>query len=287
MQMSPGLWGMLPIAVVILAFLGFRQLNRWRHARIVQRPMDPQQLALLQQGVPIYQSLSAEEQQRLQALVKLFLADKHFYGCAGLEVTERMRITIAGEACLLILNQPGAIYPGLSSILIYPSAFRVDREQHTEHGTVVTGSHRLLGESWDAGKVILSWDDVANGVSDFSDGHNVVLHEFAHQLDSQYGTANGSPRLRDNSYKSWARVLSSNFENLQTRALNHLPTVMDTYGATNPAEFFAVATETFFEKPDALHRVRPDLYEELQRYYGCDPRLWQHGTSRAATDALH
>jgi hypothetical protein len=122
--------------------------------------------------------------------------------------------------------------------------------------------------------VILSWDDVNSGIEDFSDGRNVVLHEFAHQLDSESGSTNGAPLLRRNSYKSWARVLSSNFEDLKWRSLHQQRTVMDEYGATNPAEFFAVATEVFFEKPNQLFKMRPALYSELSQYYQLDPRGW-------------
>jgi Mlc titration factor MtfA (ptsG expression regulator) len=162
----------------------------------------------------------------------------------------------------------------LYSILVYPTAFRAEREQRQDDGTVAMAGHNLLGESWSNGKVILSWDDVASGVEDFTDGHNVVLHEFAHQLDSESGSTNGAPPLRHNSYKSWATVLSGNFEDLKWRSMRHQKTVMDEYGTTNPAEFFAVATETFFEKPQQLYEKRPELYEELSKYYQLDPRKW-------------
>jgi len=134
----------------------------------------------------------------------------------------------------------------------------------------------MLGESWSNGKVILSWDDVEKGIGDFTDGHNVVLHEFAHQLDAESGSTNGAQPLRRNSYKSWAAVFSENFEELTEDILRGHQTVMDRYGATNPAEFFAVATETFFEKPHQLHAEHPDLYDERQRYYQIDPMSWHN-----------
>jgi Mlc titration factor MtfA (ptsG expression regulator) len=185
-------------------------------------------------------------------------------------------VTIAAEACLLLLNQGWSVYPKLMSILVYPNAFGVERENLRADGIVAKARHRLLGESWNAGKVILSWDDVVGGAADFRDGHNVALHEFAHQLDEASGSANGAPPLRRNSYRTWARVFNRNFEDLKARSLRHQPTVMDQYGVTNPAEFFAVATETFFEKPHQLHKTRPDLYAELQLYYQLDPREWFH-----------
>ena len=202
------------------------------------------------------------------------MAKKRFVGCGGLELTDQIKLTIAAEACLLLLNRGWSVYPKLYSILVYPTAFRAEREQRQADGTVAMAGHNLLGESWSNGKVILSWDDVASGVADFTDGHNVVLHEFAHQLDSESGSTNGAPPLRHNSYKSWATVLSGNFEDLKWRSMRHQKTVMDEYGTTNPAEFFAVATETFFEKPQQLHKKRPELYRELSEYYQLDPRKW-------------
>ena len=207
-------------------------------------------------------------------MVKFFIDRKTYYGCAGLRITDEMRVMIAAEACLLVLNRGGALYPKLKSILVYPSGFVAHRDQHQADGTVASGRHHLLGESWNNGRVILSWDDVTRGVADFSDGHNVVLHEFAHQLDAESGSTNGAPPLRSNSYRAWASIFTENFEDLELRSVRGLETVMDEYGATNPAEFFAVATETFFEKPHELYQRRPELYEELRRYYQLDPREW-------------
>ena len=229
---------------------------------------------MLKAGLPVYDRLPPEQQSRLQDMVKFFIDRKTYYGCAGLRITDEMRVMIAAEACLLVLNRGGALYPKLKAILVYPSGFVADRDQPQGDGTVASGSHHLLGESWNNGRVILSWDDVTRGVADFSDGHNVVLHEFAHQLDAESGSTNGAPPLRRNSYRAWAAVFTENFEDLERRSFRGLETVMDEYGATNPAEFFAVATETFFEKPHQLYQKRPELYEELQRYYQLDPREW-------------
>ena len=246
-----------------------------RDKMILRKAFPGAWLQTLQANLPIYKKLSPQEQTRLQQLIQLFIAKKRFYGCGGLVITDEMKVTVAAEACLLLLNQGWNIYPGLMSILIYPSAFVARREQHQGDGTVTVASHSLLGESWSNGKVILSWDDVERGAADFSDGQNVVLHEFAHQLDGQSGSTNGAPPLRRNTYKSWAAVFSENFEDLKFRSENRKKTVIDDYGTTNPAEFFAVATETFFEQPDELHKHRPELYAELQRYYQLDPRVWK------------
>jgi len=263
------------LLLVFAGFCLFIYLTFWRDKLIRRRPFPDSWANILRRNLPVYAQLRAGERVRLHQLILLFLAKKRFYGCAGLEITDEIRLTIAAEACLLLLNQGWQVYPRLQSILVYPTAFRAEREQQREDGTVAMMGHDLLGESWDNGRVILSWDDVERGAADFSDGHNVVLHEFAHQLDGQSGTTNGAPPLRRNSYQSWARVFSASFEELRSGSQRHGQTVMDSYGATSPAEFFAVATEAFFEKPHQLCHRRPELYEELLRYYQVDPRQWQ------------
>ncbi len=266
----------LLFCILVAAVFGLLYYRTFLRDKMIRRKAFPDAwLQTLQVSLPIYQKLSPQEQTRLQQLIQLFIAKKRFYGCGGLEITDEIKVTVAAEACLLLLNHGWKIYPGLMSILIYPSAFVAKREQQQDNGTVSVASHSLLGESWSNGKVILSWDDVERGAADFSDGKNVVLHEFAHQLDGQSGSTNGAPPLRRNSYRSWASVFSENFEDLRLRTENHQKTVIDDYGTTNPAEFFAVATETFFEQPDELYKHRPELYEELQRYYQLDPRVWQ------------
>ncbi|MEH6583378.1 MAG: M90 family metallopeptidase [Halioglobus sp.] len=262
------------ILIVLALFIVFLYTTFWRDKWIRNRTFPSEWQALLESSLPVYSVLSREEQSRLRQLILLFLAKKRFYGCGGLEITDEIRVTVAAQACLLLLNQGWNVYPKLLSVLIYPSAFRAERELMQEDGTVAKMGHDLLGESWSNGKVILSWDDVSRGVADFTDGQNVVLHEFAHQLDGQSGYTNGAPALRRNSYKSWSKVFSQNFDDLKSRTQHRQATVIDKYGTTNPAEFFAVATETFFEKPHDLYKRRPDLYEELRRYYQVDPREW-------------
>ena len=275
MEWSPGAVGLVPLVLVVVVFVITHYVKRWRKQRLLNKAFPQQWRDILMERLPVYTVLQEQERHKLEQLIHLFLDDKEFYGCAGLEVTDVMKVCIAAEACLLLLGQSGPIYPKLQSILVYPTGFLAKRDLHQEDGTVVAGEHHLLGESWGNGRVILSWDDVEQGARDFTDGHNVVLHEFAHQLDSASGSANGAPPLRSNSYQTWAKVFSDNFEDLQTRVLHGRPTVMDGYGATNPAEFFAVATETFFEKPDQLLKKRPELFQELQQYYRLDPRDWR------------
>ncbi|AQA17294.1 hypothetical protein BST95_02690 [Halioglobus japonicus] len=263
------------LLIVAAGFGLFLYQTFWRDKLIRRRPFAPEWRAILVKNVPVYQALEPREQTRLEELIQLFLAKKDFYGCGGLEMTDEIRLTIAGQACLLLVGRGWQVYPGLMSVLVYPSAFMAQREQRQEDGTVSHGDHHLLGESWSNGKVILSWDDVTSGGRDFHDGHNVVLHEFAHQLDGLSGATNGAPPLGGSGHETWAQVFSDNYEDLQARAAQGLPTVLDRYGTTNPAEFFAVATEAFYERPSALERVRPDLYTELQRYYRIDPKRWE------------
>ena len=274
MQWSSWMLALAPVALVVLAFFLDRWRRRLREHRLRSQPFPAPWTQILEKRMPVYAALQAQERSILEQLILRFLDDKTFYGCAGLEVTDLMKLCIAGEACLLLLGQSGPVYPKLQSILVYPTGFIARRDVHQEDGTVAAGEHHLLGESWGNGRVILSWDDVEEGARDFSDGHNVVLHEFAHQLDSASGGTNGAPPLRSNSYQTWARVFSDSFDDLQTRVMHGKKTVMDSYGATNPAEFFAVATETFFEKPEELSARRPELFAELQQYYRVDPRQW-------------
>jgi Mlc titration factor MtfA (ptsG expression regulator) len=232
---------------------------------------------------PLYERLPAGQQARLRSHILWFVAEKRFEGCGGLEITDEIRVTVAAQACLLILHGSTDAYDSLKSILVYPSTYFSQTARHDGRSAVSEEPSARLGESWDHGAVVLAWDSVRHGAANPFDGHNVVFHEFAHQLDQEDGRADGAPVLgRDQSfldrpalYSSWARVLSRKFELLQRRVRRGKRGVMDAYGATNPAEFFAVATESFFEKPRQLQQRHPKLYEELKRFYRLDPVNWR------------
>ncbi len=275
MELSPVFWGLVPVLLALAAFAINFMYRRWRRERILQRPFPEAWSNYLLQRVPVYGRLSDAERSRLHQMIHVFLEEKPFYGCAGLEINDEIRVSIAAQACLLSLGRNAALYPGLQAILVYPNAFIARRDVFGDDGIVADSEHHMLGESWDNGRVILSWDDVEAGGSNFRDGHNVVLHEFAHQLDSASGATNGAPPLWRNSYQAWATVFSENFEDLRKRVASQQPTVMDAYGTTNEAEFFAVATETFFERPEELLEHRPELFRELEAYYQLDPRRWR------------
>ncbi len=251
------------------------RLPGWRLQRVLRREIDPAWQAILARNIPIYGRMSVDLQHQLHKLVQQFLYQKKFVGCAGLAIDDEIRVTIAGLACLLLLNRPTRVYPTLHAVLVYPSAFLVPRKHVDAAGVITEERQDLLGESWGDGRVVLSWDHVQRGAGDWSDGQNVVLHEFAHQLDSESGSNNGAPYLgsQDN-YRNWSEVLSRDFAHLRQDAIYGQPSVMDHYGATNPAEFFAVATETFYEKPWQMAERHPALFAELFKYYRVDPRAW-------------
>jgi Mlc titration factor MtfA (ptsG expression regulator) len=261
------------VAIGLLAWA----VPRWRLQRALARPLAASELAILERNVGPWQAMDAAQRARLARLVRRFLHEKTFVGCAGLEITEEMRLTIAGQACLLLLGARGeAVYPTLNAVLVYPGAFLVPRRQVDEAGVVTEERQDLLGESWGDGRVILSWDHVRRAGMEEAPSHNVVLHEFAHQLDSESGTTNGAPYLGSpERYRSWSEVLSRDFAALRHDAWFGHEDVLDHYGATNPAEFFAVATEAFFEQPHRLAARHPALYEEFLKYYRVDPRQWQ------------
>jgi len=244
--------------------------NRRREALRAQ-PLSPEERAVLDKNIPYLSSLSKEDRDELEILVRIFLAEKSFEGCGGLELTDEIKLTIAGQACLLLLHRETDIYPNVDAIVVYPSAYRVPTAQHD--GLVVLEEDQTrLGESWQRGLVVLAWDHVLAGAAQPRDGQNVVLHEFAHQLDGESGDMNGTPELGTRArYTAWAHVLGDEFEELSERLHSGRKSDIDPYGATNPAEFFAVLTEMFFEKPQALKRHHAELYAELAEFYKQDP----------------
>jgi len=262
------------ITVVVLIVLAL-WVPRFRLKRAISRPFPGEWVEILERNIGVYRKLPMPLRLQLRRMILQFLHQKNFSGAGGLSVTDEMRVTIAAQACMLQLNRNSALYPGLRYIIIYPSAFVVTRTELDGSGVASHGRKGLLGESWQNGKVILAWDNVLSGARNFVDGSNVVLHEFAHQLDSETGSTDGAPLLAgESSYRSWAGALSSEFEELQKDTRFGKRSLMDHYGATNPAEFFAVATETFFEKPRQMEKHHNELFEVLKSYYRIDPSNW-------------
>jgi hypothetical protein len=206
----------------------------------------------------------------------VFLAEKHFEGAGGLELTDEIRLTIAAQACLLLLHRDTDYYPRLKSIIVYPSTYVVSGERFIGDGVYEDGEEPLLGHtSSTLSALVLTWDATLGGARDPRDGDNLVFHEFAHQLDYESGDSNGTPPLGSNQrYASWARVLGAEYEQLRQLSEKGEKSVLDEYGAENPAEFFAVATEAFFERPAELRARHTALYEELRAFYEQDPLTW-------------
>ena len=217
-----------------------------------------------------------DKQKILKEKIQIFLSEKQFEACRGFEINEEIRVLVAAQACLLLIGNTQQEYSKLKSILIYPSQYRSTSEEISDLGIVTVAEQTVLGQSWEQGLVSLSWESTKRGAANMKDGRNVVIHEFAHQLDQEDGLANGLPILRSSCrYAAWKAVLEKEYERLRDRVDQGRKTIMDAYGATHPAEFFAVASECFFEKPRQLKQYRPELYQELQTFYGQDPLVYQ------------
>jgi len=250
----------------------FGWFKRRRRAAIRLHPFPVEWRAIIGRNVPYVARLPDQDRDELFGHIQVFLAEKHFEGCGGVSLTDEIRVTIATQACNLLLHRDTDYYPNLVSILVYPTTYFAPGGHPCADGLVSDGVQARLGESWDRDVLVLAWDSVLSGAADIHDGHNVVLHEFAHQLDQESGSGDGLPALpRRSMYVAWARVLGHDFEELVSAIAHHHRTLLDHYGATNPAEFFAVATETFFEKPGQLRAKHPQLYEQLQQFYRQDP----------------
>lgn len=257
------------IAIALAVFFLFFYRS-WRRDRELERPFPDQWQSLLESQVPLYKALPEELKTRLHSHVQLFLAEKEFYGCDGFEIDDKARVTIAGHACLLVLGRNYSDFDEIRSILVYPSAYQVREEE--QDGMVVGMSHEVrAGEASSLGRVVLSWEDCERGALSPDSHHNVILHEFAHQLDYLDGTADGAPPLIGDQVDHWQQTMSQAYEHLQ-RSLSYRNTSwLDPYGATEPAEFFAVLTETFFQQPAHLYERQEEVYLALRSFYRIDP----------------
>jgi hypothetical protein len=251
----------------------FGFLKRRRRRNLRGQPVPAGWRAALRRNLPLFQRLPPGDQAELLGHVQVFLAEKRFEGCGGLELTDEICLVIAAQACLLLLHRETDYYPQLSTILVYPSSYIVPGERHIEGPIWEEGGQSLLGHTQHRlGVIVLAWDAAQQGAANHADGRNLVLHEFAHQLDFEDAATDGAPALATRAdYTTWARVMSSEYNALRTADEVGTPTVLDTYGAENPAEFFAVATEAFFERPRDLLARHPELYEALGRFFLQDP----------------
>lgn len=247
-----------------------------RRANLRGRPAPKAWRQILERNLPVFHRLSSEDQTELLGHTQVFIAEKHFEGCGGLVLTDEIRVTIAGQACLLLLHRETDYYPQLTSILVYPTEYVIEEERHIGGGVWEEGPEGRLGHTGQQlGALVLAWDAVRHGAADPHDGVNLVLHEFAHQLDFENRSSDGTPALESHGdYRSWARVMSSEFDALREASESGEDTFLDDYGAKNPSEFFAVITEAFFERPRALRQNHPALFMQLQRFYQQDPTTY-------------
>ena len=251
----------------------FSWFKRRRRKKILEQPFPHKWLEWIEKRVPYYRRLKETEQEQLRNLVQVFVAEKIWEGCKGLTVTEEMKATIAGQACLLLLGIEHDYYRNVKTILVFPRQF-VPRENEDmdESGVIHESNEAALGQAWENGPVILSWADSKAGGRNQRDGLNVVLHEFAHKLDLSDGMIDGAPRLKSlRQYKRWAEVMRREYEQLVENSRKRRATLLDDYGATDPGEFFAVAVECFFEKSIQMRQKHRELYEVLRDYFQQDP----------------
>ena len=259
----------LGVASVIL----YRSLaRRRRHAMLLAMPLTAEQRQILAELVPITRHLPDDLRPALEGKMNLFLDQITFHG-NGIEVTEEMKLSIAAQACLLVVNSP-SWYDTLRTVLIYPTAFR-SRHQRRDGYVVSDRENIVLGESWARGPVVLSWAHALQGGLNDEDGHNVVIHEFAHQLDDLTGSTNGIPVLRKGQdYAGWEKAMLDAYDTHVARVEQGRKTLIDPYGASGHEEFFAEAIVTFFEKPHALRREEPALYAQFAELLALDPADW-------------
>lgn len=253
----------------------FHWLRDRRRAEVRKRLFLPEWEVFMRTNLPHYCLLDDIERTELNATMQVFLEEKHWEGCGGLDLTDEIRITIAAQACLLQLGLPHDYYRNVQSILVYPSTV-VPPERQPGVFEIVSGPIDapvpILGQAFSQGPVILVWDAILHGARHPDQGHNVVYHEFAHKLDMLDGAADGTPLIADrDQFAEWVAVCSYEFLRLRRLAEKGHKTFLDAYGATNEAEFFAVATEEFFDRPHALQKHVPKLYRVLSAYYRQDP----------------
>lgn len=244
-------------------------LRQRRREKILAEPFPADWLPYLSRNIVHYRYLSEAEQARLRDDLRIFIAEKHWEGCGGLAITDEIKVTIAAQAMLLVLGLEHNYFDRVLSILVYPRGYRA---RDDEDGELTAEHSDRLGEAHYRGPVLLSWEDVVSEARHPERGHNLVYHEFAHQLDMLDGVVNGTPPLstREQSQR-WGEVMTREYENLVRASAHGRATLLDQYGTTNEAEFFAVTTECFFDKPTQLARRHPQLYDLLREYYRQDP----------------
>ena len=249
-----------------------RWLRERRRKRILKTAFPVEWGEWLVERVPHFESLIPADQSKLKSMVQVFVAEKEWEGCQGLEITEEIKVTIAGQACLMLLGIDHNYYYNVRNVLVFPRHYIPKHQTMDGSGVVHESRQAVLGQASSDGPVVLSWVSSREGGLNAHDGRNVVIHEFAHKLDFMDGFANGVPILRSRkNYGRWFKIMRHEYDVLVARSERRKATLLDDYGATNPGEFFAVSVECFFEKPVALRRKHEALYRILAEYFGQDP----------------
>ncbi|MFN4259861.1 MAG: zinc-dependent peptidase [Gemmataceae bacterium] len=252
-----------------MLFAWFKQRRR---RRITAAPFPPVWEGYLHKNVALYEYLTEAEQAKLRDDLRIFMAEKTWEGCGGQPINDEVKVTISAQACLLVLGLTHDYFQRVQSILVYPYGYRPERDTPGPDGLIHMDGAGNLGESWYRGPVILSWADVLADGQHPGGGRNLVFHEFAHQLDMLDGLIDGTPPLETpEQYDRWRQVMTSEYQKLIEASLHGRATLLDQYGTTNEGEFFAVATECFFDKPVQMQRRHPQLYDILRDYYHQDP----------------
>ena len=251
-------------------------LKKRRRAKLLESPFPNDWTAILETNVAPYRAISTTDQAKLRDCIRVFIAEMNWEGCNGLRVTDEMRVTIAGYACLLLLGMQHDYFSHVSSVLIYPAGFRAPTKKQLA-GVVLEGEIALDGEAVYRGTVILSWKEIQADIDQPWDGENLVVHEFAHQLDMLNREIDGTPPLhsRDQAQR-WHKIMTTEYHRLIRDTRRGQTSLIREYGATNEAEFFAVVTECFFDAPQELQAEHPELYDLLHEYYGQDPAVWNY-----------
>ena len=249
----------------------FQFINNWLERRTIKRStITAAQWQEAIASLPLLQGLTVSEEKSLQQLAILFLHDKIFEGAHGFDVTQSMTMTIALQACLPLLNTGLRGYDGWYTVIVYPAGFAPKRVLRDEYGIEHLVQSNLAGEAWLRGPVVLSWSETAHAGA--IDGHNLVIHEFAHKLDMLNGDSNGYPPLHVGmSPAKWAEAFTAGFKDFQRKCKRRKRIGIDCYGASSPAEYFSVLSEVFFERPGIIKKYYPDVYEQLRLYYRQDP----------------
>ena len=272
--MSGGLLFLALIAAGLIGWGIYRYRKAARRRRLLNTPLTAEQTAYLEKNFPIYRRIPEPHKTRLQGCINVFLDEKVFVGRQAVTITDPIRWLIAANACVLIMNRDTPYFFGFETIILYPDAYIAKVTRYDGMVAVQENSARA-GESWVRGPIVLSLSDVEHGSKNSADGHNVVMHEFAHKLDEENGVVDGLPVLRESAhYREWAEVLNKEYDQFLKRVERGKNRVIDEYGAVSAPEFFAVATESFFEKSAQMKKRLPELYQQLEQYYGLDPAGW-------------